>query len=63
MTFDKDDMSHLKKLKRPRAFDTWLGAYNPNGFWDGTELKRLAERDREQAMQPLFSCYCFLILV
>ena len=49
----KAGLKHLCKLRRPACFDAWLAAYDEDGMWSGSELKRQADVDRVNAMKKL----------
>ena len=48
---DDGRTDHITRLRRPIHFSRWMNCYTPDGLFDGSNLRRIAEEEREKALE------------
>ena len=48
-----DKTDHITRLRRPIHFSRWMNCYTPDGVFDGSNLRRIAEEEREKALRTV----------
>ena len=50
---DRSGLKHLRKLRRPKLYDVWQSAYDDQGMWNDTELRKQAKSEQEKLCRKL----------
>ena len=50
---NREGLSHLKRLRRPKLYDIWQNAYDKHGKWDDNNLRTQAENKRVRLQRKL----------